>query len=209
MLPISGLIYFTDMNDAKKNQLRWDENLSQSANREISIAAKKSGVIPESPFQKTEDGLKDFRGFPLKVQLSRMEINEVDLSYSICLLAGSLNNCNVRRSKFSGANFDGRFFGVRFEDCDFEKISLKSTALGSAFFLNCNFSGAKMSDAMARGAIFERCSFDRANMKKAVLLSCTFNECTFDGAEFHNGSLMGSKFIGNRPSDTQLGNTMI
>lgn len=46
-------------------------------------------------------------------------------------------------------------------------------------------------------------------MKKAVLLSCTFNECTFDGAEFHNGSLMGSKFIGNRPSDTQLGNTMI
>lgn len=62
MLPISGLIYFTDMNDAKKNQLRWGENLSRSANREISLAAK-NGVIPESPFQKTEDGLKDFRGF--------------------------------------------------------------------------------------------------------------------------------------------------
>ncbi len=197
------------MGDEKKIQLRWDENLSRSANQEMSLATKRSGIIPDSPFQRTEGGLKDFRGFPLKVQISRVEMNDVDFSHSICLLAGSLNHCNVRRSKFAGANFDGRFLGDRFEDCDFEKSSLKSAALGSTYFLNCNFSGAKMNGAMARAAIFEKCSFDRANMKKAVLLGCTFNECTFDGAEFHNGSLVDCKFIGNRPSDAQLGNTMI
>lgn len=206
---LSGLIYFTDMSDAKRNQLRWDGNLSKSTNQEISLMVKRISALPASPFYKTEDGLADFRGFPLKVQLSGVAINDVDFSYSICLLSGSLNNCNVRRSKFFGANFDGRFLGVLFEDCDFEKSSLTSAALGSASFLNCNFSGAKLIDAMARGATFEKCSFDRANMKKAVLLGCTFNECTFEGAEFHNGSLVGCKFIGNRPSDTQLGNTMI
>ncbi|RQR88888.1 MULTISPECIES: pentapeptide repeat-containing protein [unclassified Burkholderia] len=197
------------MSDAKTNQLRWGESLSKSTNQEISLMVKRMGALPASPFHKTEDGLADFRGFPLKVQLSRVAINDVDFSYSICLLAGSLNNCNVRRSKFFGANFDGRFFGALFEDCDFEKASLKSTALGSASFLNCSFSGAKLIDAMGRGAIFEKCSFDRANMRKAVLLGCTFNECTFEGAGFHNGSLVGCKFIGNRPSDNQLGNTMI
>ncbi|VWD08174.1 pentapeptide repeat-containing protein [Burkholderia contaminans] len=198
-----------NMKDVKKNQLRWDESLSQSTNQELTLAVKKRGAMPASPFHKTEDGLADFRGFPLKVQLARMAIEDVDFSRVTCFLAGSLNNCNVRRSKFSGANFDGRFFGVLFEDCDFEKASLKNTVLGSAYFLNCNFSGAKMSDAMARGATFTKCSFDRANMKKAVLLACTFNECTFDGTEFHNGSLVGCKFVGNRPGDAQLGNTMI
>ncbi|WP_278644174.1 pentapeptide repeat-containing protein [Burkholderia lata] len=197
------------MRDSNGSQLRWDEKLAQSINQEIVLAAKKSGALSLSPFHKTEDGLADFRGFPLKVQLARMVIEDVDFSHVTCFLAGSLNNCNVRRSKFSGANFDGRFFGVLFEDCDFEKASLKNAALGSTSFLNCNFSGAKMSDAMARGAIFTKCSFDRANMKKAMLLACTFNECTFDGAEFHNGSLVGCKFVGNRPGDAQLGNTMI
>ncbi len=198
-----------NMRDAIRKQLRWDEKLSQSTNQEIAIAVKRHSALPSSPFDRTEDGFADFRGFPLKVQLSRMAISDVDFSHSICLLAGALNNCSVMRSRFSGAKFDGRFVGVLFEDCDFERVSLKNAALGSASFLNCNFSGANMIDVMARGAFFAKCSFDRANMKKAVLLACTFNECTFDGTEFHNGSLVGCKFIGNRPSDDQLGNTMI
>ncbi|MBN3842243.1 pentapeptide repeat-containing protein [Burkholderia sp. Ac-20349] len=197
------------MRDAIEKQLRWDEKLSQSTNQEIALAVKQRNDLPSSPFHRTEDGLADFRGFPLKVQLSRMTISDVDFSDSICLLAGSLNNCNVRRSRFSGAKFDGRFVGFLFEDCDFEKVSLKNSALGSASFLNCNFSGANMIDVMARGASFAKCSFDRANMKKAVLLACTFHDCTFDGAKFNNGSLVGCKFFGNRPTDDQLSNTMI
>lgn len=140
------------MRDAIEKQLRWDETLSQSTNQEIALAVKQRNDLPSSPFHRTEDGLADFRGFPLKVQLSRMTISDVDFSDSICLLAGSLNNCNVRRSRFSGAKFDGRFVGFLFEDCDFEKVSLKNSALGSASFLNCNFSGANMIDVMARGA---------------------------------------------------------
>jgi len=171
--------------------------------------ALKGRVIPASPFGNTVDGLADYRGFPLKEGLYRMEITDVDFSHSICEWAGSVRDCTVKNSRFVGVNLEGTFFGSAFVECALDQISLKNCRLGSSTFLDCTFIGTNLTSAMAGGARFTRCSFKRANMKKAIFLSCTFEECNFEETKFHNGSLVGCKFISGRPSDEQLGNTMV
>jgi hypothetical protein len=59
--------------------------------REIFETARKERVLPESPFGLTDDGLIDYRGFPLKQQLVRLQIRNVDFSYTISEGVGSLN----------------------------------------------------------------------------------------------------------------------
>ena len=178
---------------------------------ELFETARKERVLPESPFGLTDDGLIDYRGFPLKQQLVRLQIRNVDFSYTISEGAGSLNTCKVKNSLFVETNFDGTPLGSVFENCNFNNASLKNGGFGSPenlYLLDCTFIDTNFTGAGAHGAKFTRCSFERSNMKKAHFISCVFEECNFGGAKFHNGSLAGCKFISDRPSDEQLGNTV-
>ena len=176
---------------------------------ELVETARKERVLPVSPFSDKNNGLSDYRGFPLKEQLVRLEMADVDFSYTICEWAGSLNACKVKTGQFVRTNFDGRFFGDIFEKCNFDQGSFINGAFGSSIFIDCSFISTNLTATAAQGAKFIRCSFKRTNMKKAHFFKCVFEECDFEKTLFHDGSLAGSEFITNRPSDSQLGNTIL
>jgi uncharacterized protein YjbI with pentapeptide repeats len=191
---------------------RWDSSLLNETNKTFAQSAKGwngNRSLPLSPFKETEKGMHDYRGFRLTVQLVRLNIKNSDFSGMVCEQGGSLNDCIVEDSVLRSSNFDGRFFGKQFLRCDLTGVSIKNGAIGNSVFTECDFSGANLTNAMARGAKFTRCSFDQANMKRAILLHCIFDNCSFEGTKFHNGSIVGCKFIANSPSDEQLGNTIV
>ena len=165
-----------------------------------------------SPFGLTEEGLKDYRGFPLEQALFRLEIENTDFSYSLCKWAASIYECNLTNSKFVGMDFSGRILSRVFENCNFNNLSLINggfnTPKSGLSFINCTFVNTDFSYSSSKEVNFARCSFENAKMKWTIFSNCTFTECNFKKTKFNNTSFKGSKFISTKPSDKQLRKTI-
>jgi uncharacterized protein YjbI with pentapeptide repeats len=149
----------------------------------------------------------DLRGFNLSLPLRNVKIENLDLSYLTISLAGQLSFATLRNCRLIGIDFHSNM-GSHFVDADFTKSRLQRSRL-RGIFEQCNFSESNMSSAEANGSSFIKCNFTNANLKKANLYSCTFSHCEFNGTYFGGGSLADSRFLGTRPTDVDLGDTIM
>lgn len=137
-----------------------------------------------------------------------------------------LRTVDVEHVDFSCCEFrgGGQFIDVSCVECKFND-SILEINLGT-LFMRCDFSGAKLnvlrgrfedcsfnsvnfSRALGREVQFIRCSFSGANLRKANLYNCLFDHCRWGDNRFGSGSLAESRFIGGRPSQMELGNTVM
>jgi len=180
---------------------RWEPEQIAAVNKALASITgkqnlhKKDRAFPPSPFGQTASGLEDFRGVVLTEPMQYLTVQNLDLSYAIFEPSGGLIYSTFTNCRFDGVKLDGRFLTKIFERCSFHKAILKNAAFGERFE-DCDFTGSNLSQTKGRDVSFIRCRFSDVSFRGAHLMYCQFEECLFAGAKMNDGSLAGSKFLG-------------
>lgn len=196
-------MYCKEVNVLNKKQWvsRWEPEQIAAVNKGLAAITgkqnlhKKDRSFPSSPFGKTDAGLDDFRGIVLTEAVQYLTVQNLDLSYAIFEPTGGLIYSTFTNCRFDGVKLDGRFITKIFKHCSFQKAILKNAAFGERFE-DCDFTGSNVSYTKGTDVSFIRCQFSDANFRGAHLMYCKFEECLFEGAKMNNGSLAGSRFLG-------------
>ncbi|GGG64697.1 pentapeptide repeat-containing protein [Paenibacillus radicis (ex Gao et al. 2016)] len=186
-----------------KKQLiaRWEPAQIAAVNKALAAVTgkqnlhKKDRSFPLSPYGQTADGLEDFRGVVLTESMQYLTVQNLDLSYAVFEPGGGLIYSTFTNCHFDGVKLDGRFITKIFKHCSFHKAILKNAAFGEQFE-DCDFTGSNLSHTKGRDVSFLRCRFSDASFRGAHLMYCKFEGCLFAGAKMDNGSLAGSRFLG-------------
>ncbi|WP_098744184.1 pentapeptide repeat-containing protein [Paenibacillus sp. EZ-K15] len=199
---------------AKQWIARWDTEQTTEVNQALATVTGKQNVhkkersFPSSPFGVTDAGHEDFRGVSLSEIIQYLDVQYVDLSFARFMDGTGLNSSRFAHCRFDGMKLGGSFVTRQFNHCSFRKTNLKNARMGERFE-DCDFTGGNLSHAIARDAAFIRCNFANVNFRGAHLMYCLFEECSFEGAIFHNGSLSGSRFVGETDALPVWGNTIM
>jgi hypothetical protein len=145
----------------------------------------KQRLFPASPRGVTQEGLQDYRGYPL-TNLVSFDILEVDFSRSRSAMnvhgvdcGIQLNSCRCRRVRFERSGHFHSLHGI-FDSCSFDHISTDHCGF-PGLYRDCTFRGANLRRAVLVGD-FVRCTFEGANL---LVDSCraSFEECRFSNCK--------------------------
>jgi fluoroquinolone resistance protein len=168
----------------------------------------------QSPFGRTEIGLNDYRGVPLRNRaLANVEIRDSDFS-AADLSHLRIENCTFLNCSFSTADLTGLVTtSSRFEHCKFERSNMRLAQIGynGTEFYICTFKGAKTTRAGFLNAIFTDVCFDGKDWSHTDFRASGFWNCSFTGAlrdvTFRGGYLFPSqRQVAGEPQRTGLHN---
>lgn len=143
----------------------------------------KQGLLPISPFGKTNKGSVDLRGIPLKepLLLSDVSFDNLDLSFSniqkLLSIRCSFVDCSFEGATVSLLNNESGFYRVDFSRAEISK----SGSAGAAKFFACNFNGSDLTGGNFKTGSFENCDFSRATIKLVEFGECEISDSIFDG----------------------------
>lgn len=208
----------TKVNDRDFLRSRWDESVAEAINKRLQKSSS-----ADSPYGEYQ-GRIDVRGLPIMLQMKSENValagsKPIPLSsvppirvmdFAFAQLRGFGQFCDV---EMEDCIFDGAAIGANwartFRRCSFVQASMKRAQL-QGVFEDCDFSRADLSmSRSSRLSRFIRCKFSGTNLRSAQWVNVIFERCIFETAKFGNGSLGGSRFIGSRPTETQLATTIM
>jgi fluoroquinolone resistance protein len=106
---------------------------------------------------------------------------------------------DLTEALFGGVVLDGCLF----EDCVFDRASMRSLDDHGNRFVRCSFDRTDLFDAAVGydGSRYEDCTFDRARFRRAIFNRpefdrCVFARCRLDGADFNGASFVECRFTG-------------
>jgi hypothetical protein len=142
----------------------------------------KQRPFPNSPKGLGDDGLQDYRSFPLG-QVVNFDIVDVDFSGARSVKnrhgvdqAIYFSSCRCRRVRFNRAGRLHMLQGV-FDDCSFDGITTDHCGF-TGLYRDCSFARANLRRAML-GGDFVRCVFDHANLQVDSWGGVSFSDCSF------------------------------
>lgn len=200
--------------DKKSLVARWNEDLLHEVNQLLAAVTGKHNLhqkdrsFPASPYGHTKDGRADFQGVTLTESIQYLRVQDTDLSYARFEDSASLNTSTFTNCCFDGVKLDRRYVTHTFDRCSFQRAKLNHARISKAF-TDCDFTGSNLSRAIASDVSFTRCRFEGANLRGAMLTYCRFEDCSFEGAVFQDGSLAGSRFMGEASLLPVWGNTIV
>lgn len=85
--------------------------------------------------------------------------------------------------------------GQEYENCIFDGLEIKSSALQDCVFTNCSFSTTDLTNTKFNGTTFKNCNFSNANIAGCNFFSAIFIECKLLGLIFSRASsIIGIQF---------------
>lgn len=171
----------------------------------VNRALEKNGHV-DSPFPPI-DGRTDLRGLSLAVFIKRAKLKAIDFSGATREGFGQADMSLFEDCVFAGAVLDTNW-GNSFVECTFAHAKMTGVVMRGTFD-RCDFSNANLVSCLGDQVTFERCLFKGTKLRKCQLTYCHFGGCEFEEAAFNKCSLSGSRFIGGRPSPSQLADTLI
>lgn len=188
---------------------RWSKSQICDINKQLKRGRLKS--LPFPPIVVDGQSVADLRGIAITTAFVRGKYDRVDFSYCIAGAAEGLGGV-LQQCEFIGCRFVGSQLWTNLGDklirCDLTEANLKGAWLRGRFE-ECSFRAANLVSVDGGTEKFIRCDFTDAKMRKATLYDCVFDYCIWKGASFGSGSLAGSTFLGTRPTEAQLGDTIM
>lgn len=181
----------------KEARARWQAEQLQLIEGRLRDAAKsmRMGVMPESPFGRTDEALEDYRGITLAEAVRYLSIEGVDLSDAVFKDGASINESEAKACKLERVDMRNVFVRRKFDACSFVGAKLNGARLGGEF-IDCDFSRSNLSRSFATDCGFVGCRFFEANLSSVHFISCVFERCDFAGVKVISGSVARSRFVG-------------
>lgn len=149
---------------------------------------------------------RDLRGISITERILDLTLDSIDLSCCTLDGAGQFDHTRFENCRFIDSKLTTNFGDIAVK-CDFSGATFGNALRGE--YTECRFEGAKFGKVTGREKLFTRCDFTNADWRQAVLLYSTFDHCVWKACVYGFGSFCWSKFIGTRPDENALGDTMM